>query len=155
MTRHHYLRGLMAGLAATIVLSIIMLIKSGMGILPQLNAIAMLSNILGAPGEPAVGWIAHFVIGVVLWGLLFAQLENRLPGSHTMKGIAFGTGAWILMMILVMPIGGAGFFGLQLGIAAPVVTLILHWIFGAVLGSTYATQTLSKIEHRFEHVSSH
>lgn len=42
------------------------------------------------------------------------------------------------MMIIVMPMAGAGLFGLNIGIMAPVATLILHLIFGAVLGYTYA-----------------
>nr|WP_244483514.1 DUF6789 family protein [Mesorhizobium sp. 1M-11] len=38
------------------------------------------------------------------------------------------------MMILPMPMAGAGLFGLALGMMAPVMTLILHFIWGAVLG---------------------
>jgi hypothetical protein len=41
------------------------------------------------------------------------------------------------MMIVMMPMAGAGFFGQVLGIAAPVMTLMLHLVFGAVLGAVY------------------
>lgn len=37
-----------------------------------------------------------------------------------------------------MPMAGAGIFGLNLGMMAPVMTLVLHLIYGAVLGAVYA-----------------
>jgi len=139
---NHYTSGLIAGLMATIVLSVLMLIKTAMGMLPELSAIAMLAGLAnqyaGLPGTPLVGWVLHFLIGTLLWGLLFAWLGTRIPGpSHIVRGIVFSVGAWVLMMIILMPLAGAGLFGLQMGIAAPVATLVLHIIFGAVLGAVY------------------
>lgn len=132
-----YARSIIAGFVATVVLSALMLMKSSMGLMPQLNVIAMLAHMIGF-GGPALGWLAHFLIGTVLWGVLFALLYSSLPGSEpVVKGMVFGVGAWLLMMIIVMPMAGAGFFGLNLGIMAPVMTLILHLIWGAVLGYLY------------------
>jgi len=45
------------------------------------------------------------------------------------------------MMIMVMPIAGAGLFGIHLGMGAPIATLVLHWVFGAVLGAVYGKLT--------------
>jgi hypothetical protein len=53
-----------------------------------------------------------------------------------------GTLGWLMMMVAVMPMAGAGMFGLNMGVMAPIATLMLHLIFGAVLGFTY--QKLSK-----------
>lgn len=131
-------RGMVAGFTATVVLSVIMLVKSGMGLMPELNVIRMLTHMLGA-STPAVGWAVHFLIGTVLWGALFASLASRLPGPLWWRGVLFAAGAWLLMMIVMMPMAGAGFFGLDLGIAAPVMTLMLHVVYGAVLGSVYST----------------
>lgn len=41
------------------------------------------------------------------------------------------------MMVAIMPMAGAGMFGMALGMMAPVMTLMLHLIYGAVLGHTY------------------
>lgn len=132
------LKGLIAGLAATLVLSALMMIKSAMGVMPELDVIAMLTTMIGG-STTAAGWIAHFTIGVVLWGGLFALLASRLPGEgFVVKGILFGIIAWVLMMITVMPMSGAGLFGLKMGMMAPVMTLVLHVIYGAVLGGIYA-----------------
>ncbi|MBA8907582.1 DUF6789 family protein [Aminobacter ciceronei] len=136
-----YVRSMIAGFAATVVLSLLMIMKTAMGIMPQLDVISMLSgmsqNMMGVGGA-GIGWLAHFLIGTVLWGVLFALLHDRLPGSEPiMKGISFGILAWLLMMILPMPMVGAGFFGLALGMMAPVMALILHIIWGAVLGIVF------------------
>jgi len=138
-----YLTGLIAGFIATVVLSLLMVMKGAMGLMPHLNVIAMLSHMgharMGLPASPAVGWIAHFMIGTVFWGLGFAALAERLPGGKFwQKGIVFAIGAWLLMMLLPMPMAGAGLFGLKLGMPAPIMTLVLHIIFGAVLGASFA-----------------
>lgn len=135
--------GIVAGLAATVVLSVLMILKSAAGMLPEMNAIRMLAGMgqqyAGLPATPALGWIAHFAIGTVLWGILFALLVHHLPGgSFWLRGVVFSIGAWVLMMIIVMPMAGAGVFGMGIGIGAPVATLVLHIIFGAVLGAVYA-----------------
>ncbi len=128
--------GFLAGFIATVALSVLMILKSLMGLMPELDVIAMLAGMLG--GSVVIAWIAHFVIGTVVWGGLFAATYANIPGdSAVSKGIVFGVAAWLLMMILVMPMAGAGFFGLSLGIMAPILTLVLHIIFGLVLGMAY------------------
>lgn len=134
--------GLLAGLSATLVLSIIMIIKSAMGLMPQVNAIQALTgigaNYFGLPQAMVVGWILHLLIGIVLWGLVFAGTVNIWPTqSYLTKGLVFSVAAWFLMMIIVMPMAGAGAFGIGIGMAAPVATLILHLVYGAVLGGVY------------------
>lgn len=129
-------KGLIAGFLATVVLSALMLMKSAMGLMPELDVVAMLGAMMGT--GPAMGWLGHFMIGTVAWGGLFGLIEPNLPGgSYWLKGIVLGVGAWLLMMVAVMPMAGAGLFGMNLGMVAPVMTLMLHVIFGAVLGSTY------------------
>lgn len=136
--------GFLAGFAATIVLSIFMMMKDMMGMMPEMNVIAMLTKMSGA-STPAMGWLMHFMIGTVVWGGLFALLQDRIPGSNTViRGILFGIGAWVLMMVMVMPMAGAGLFGMNFGMAAPVMTLMLHMIFGATLGAVYSWRAAPK-----------
>ncbi len=135
-------RAAVAGFIATVVLSLVMVMKMKMGLMPGLNAIKMLTvmahGMIGTPAAPWVGWGAHFMIGTLLWGVLFALSNPILPGSSPLsKGLAFSVLAWLLMMILVMPMAGAGFFGLGMGVMAPVMTLLLHLLYGAVLGLVY------------------
>ena len=128
-------RGVVAGLAGTAALSVLMVMKNMMGVMPQLDVIAMLGDMMRVP--PAVAWMVHFMIGAV-WGLLFAGLYSRIPGgSAIVKGMTLLTGAWLLMMVMVMPMAGAGLFGMKLGMMAPVMTWVLHLVFGAVMGLVY------------------
>jgi len=130
-------KGMVAGFAATVVLSMIMYMKGTMGLMPELNVIAMLAGMMKS--SATLAWLAHFMIGTVIWGVLFAMIHEKLPGSGTiMKGIVFGVGAWLIMMIAVMPMAGAGAFGMKLGMMAPVMTLMLHAVFGGVLGGVFA-----------------
>jgi len=134
-----YLNGMLSGFVATIALSVMMLAKGAMGAMPQLDVVEMLSSMMGMPQVLLSGWMAHFIIGTVVWGVLFALLVPKLPSSsYTVKGIVFGILVWGLMMIFVMPMAGAGLFGLALGPMASVATLVLHIVYGAVLGFVYS-----------------
>jgi uncharacterized protein DUF6789 len=129
------LRGIIAGLAATVVLSVLMLIKGMMGMMPDLNVIAMLAGQMG--GSMMMGWVAHFVIGAVLYGLAVANLGSVLGASDLVRGIVLGVIGWLIMMVALMPMVGAGLFAMNMGMMAAVATLVLHLIFGIVLGYTY------------------
>ena len=136
-------KGIVAGFAATAVLSMIMVAKGMMGLMPELNVIAMLSSMMNA--APAIGWVIHFMIGIIAWGIGFAIAFNVLPGDSILtKGISFGVAAWVLMMIFIMPMAGAGLFGLNMGMMAPAMTLMLHVIYGAVLGLVFGKLGIAK-----------
>ena len=136
----HLSAGFFAGFVASLVLSGFMVAKMMLGVIPALNVIKMLAAMLALP--LFWGWVAHFAIGTIAWGGLFALLNDEIPSNTEMgKGIVFATFAWFAMMLFFMPMAGVGLFGAKLGIMAPVITLILHWIFGAVMGAVYWSLT--------------
>jgi len=131
-------KGMLAGLVATIVLSLLMVLKEMMGLLPQLDLPKMLAGMMGSPDTPIIGWIMHFAIGIVGYGVAIAALGSKLPGtSRVGHGIMLGVIGWLIMMVVLMPMAGAGLFGMNMGAMAPMMTLMLHLIFGAVLGWVY------------------
>jgi uncharacterized membrane protein YagU involved in acid resistance len=134
------LRGMLAGLVATLVLSGAMLVKAQMGLWPELNLIRLLVN-LGSI-QTVAAWMDHFIVGVVVWGLMFgafdAMWESR---AYWLKGLIFGMFAWLLMMVLFMPLTKAGFFGVKIGPAAIYVTIGYHLLYGLVLGLAYGLLT--------------
>jgi len=139
MSGTNAIKGMVGGLVATIVLSAIMVMKSMMGVMPQFDMIGMFASMAG--GSPTTAWVVHLLIGIVLWGGLFAWIDPYLPiQSHWLKGTVFGIGAWVLMMIIVMPMGGAGLFTVKLGLMVTMATLVLHAIYGAVMGGVYGAQ---------------
>ena len=129
-------RGLIAGLAATLVLSLLLLLKQGLGVMPNLNLVLILAHALGYQ-SPYAGWAANYVVGVLLWGALYPWFDRALPFQHWFNGLMFASVVWWGVMLVIMPVAGAGLFGLKLGIATPTVTLILHWAYGGVLGTVY------------------
>lgn len=134
-----YTASIVSALIATITLSILMLLKNMMGLMPDVDIIAMLSLQMG--NNPLLGWMAHFMIGALGYGLSFALIFSQLKmGNMVIRGVLLGIVGWVIMMVMVMPMMGAGFFGLQMpsGIMVPIMTLMLHIIFGAVLGLSYS-----------------
>ena len=135
--------GLTAGFAASAALGILMVIKSRVGLLPDLDPIrdivAIADRYTGLKFPPDTGWAGYFLIGTVGWGMIYTWIRKSLPGPAVVKGLIFGVLAWLAMMIVFMPVAGHGFFGLSLGFGAPVATFVLHLVFGAVLGAVYAS----------------
>jgi hypothetical protein len=130
------LKGMIAGLVATLVLSALMVLNNTMNLMPQIHLIGWLTS-LGTLSRPAA-WMDHFIIGVVVWGLLFAVYDGLATRpSPWLKGIIFGVFAWLIMMLTFLPLAGAGFFGAKIDITAKVGLLVLHLIYGVVLGATY------------------
>ena len=145
-------KGLLAGLAATIILSVLMVPKAMMGLMPQLDLPKMIAGMMGSPDQPLIGWIVHFMIGIVIYGVAIAALDSKLPGtSRTLHGIMLGAIGWLIMMLVLMPMAGAGLFGINMGMMAPMMTLVLYVIFGAVLGCVW---TLGCVARRVEFTGS-
>ena len=147
-------RGLAAGLVASIALAIVLVLKQVIGLMPQLDLVSILARALGFRSL-AAGWAAHCVVGVLLWGSLFVWADRRMFFAHWINGLLFASVVWLGVMLVIMPLAGEGVFGLRLGIVTPTLTLFLHWVYGVVLGSTYGAlkpgQLIGEVEHRMYH----
>lgn len=141
-------KGMMAGLAATAVVSIVdlvaSLIQGAMGerwfhSFQSLMS-AMASQVLGSGmNQPWIGWVIHFAAGTLVLGPLFAMLCPRLPtDTAATKGILFAVGAWLVMCLTVMPLAGLGVFGAAAGFGTIAWMLVSHIIFGVTLGRVFA-----------------
>ncbi|MFN3668727.1 MAG: DUF6789 family protein [Brevundimonas sp.] len=140
-------KGLVAGFAATAVVSVLEAINMTAGhwavAFPQLLAV-----ILQSPDTPAVGWAGHLVAGLGL-GALFGVLCPRLPtDTPESKGILFAVGAFIVMGLVVAPIGGAGMFFMRAGFGTLAWMVASHAVFGIVLGNVYGRLVARERRHR-------
>lgn len=140
-------KGLVAGLAATVVVSIIEAINMTVGhwavAFPQLLAV-----ILQNPDTPAIGWAGHLVAGLGL-GAVFGVLCPRLPtDTPESKGILFAVGAFVLMGLVIAPIGGAGMFFMRAGFGSLAWMIASHAIYGIVLGNVYGRLVAREKRHR-------
>lgn len=136
-------RGILAGLLATCVLSLLML---GNDWVPHVEPvpvtllIGIARAVLAGTGlwAPFAGWLWFFVIGSLWWGTWFAVMAPILPGrSFWIKGAVFGLGAGLLVVWTVMPLAAGGAVGMKLTIWQPLVTVSEHLIYGVALGAIY------------------
>ena len=140
-------KGMAAGLFAAFVLAVLLMINAESGFMPELDFVALAGALTGT--GVAGGWIIHFVFAASL-GALFAWLDPDLPGdSLRQRGMILAGFVWALLMLLVMPLGGLGFFGLDYGVSLPLAALVLHLVFGAVMGGTYGWLLLQSVPLRY------
>ncbi len=90
---------------------------------------------------PAIALAIHVVAGLI-WAVIYAGVvEFRLPSSWPSweRGVAWGVLIWILSWLVFLPIVGAGVAGASLDAGPlPIVgNLILHLVYGFVLGQLY------------------
>jgi uncharacterized membrane protein YagU involved in acid resistance len=151
-------KGMVAGFVATLVLSAIILLIDRVTT-PEFNPARVLTITATGAATPLLGWIVHFFIGTVAWGIIFSFLDENLPGPHWARGIIFGSGIWLLITIfmvplvrivpliptIVTPVGGNVFGGAR-NLFLSIEMLILHWVYGAVLGGVYG-MLLARQDH--------
>jgi hypothetical protein len=90
--------------------------------------------------EIAIAIALNLVMGIV-WACIYGYfVEPRLSGRGWRKGMLFSLLPWLLSIIAFLPILGGGFLGasLKAGPLPVIGNLILHLIYGAVLGSLYS-----------------
>jgi len=83
---------------------------------------------------------ANLAMGLLL-ALVYARyVEPRLSGANWWKGTQFAVIPWLLSLIIFLPLMGGGLLGMNIGAGPlPILgNLILHLVYGAVLGSAYA-----------------
>ena len=133
-------RALAAGLVGTFVTGGALAMKNAIGVLPDVHVPQTLSTVIGTPGNVMAGGIAFFVIGTFMLSLAYAVISPRIPlRSPVIKGVLFGFAVWLTIMLIVMPVAGAGFFALHRSAAVPAAHLLLALLYGLVIAMMYAS----------------
>ncbi|MBZ0202337.1 MAG: DUF1440 domain-containing protein [Ignavibacteria bacterium] len=128
---------LSSGILATLSMSALAIAAPTMG-MPEINVPKMLSMTMGLP--MIAGWIAHFMIGIVLSFMYAGLFYKILPGPNAVKGMIFGLIPWLMAQLLVMPMMSlmngmsftSGLFSGSMIMAAG--SLMGHLVYGLVLG---------------------
>ena len=120
-----------AGLVATVVMTMMMYGAAPMMIGKPLDIAAHLGALMG--GLWFAGMAAHFVLGTIIFPFIFVLVfAHILPGPIWFRGIFWGFVLWVVAMIVVMPMTGGELF---MGGAPPALASLLgHFVYGAVLG---------------------
>ena len=122
------------GFLATLVMTVMMVTIGTLG-MPKISAPAMISSMMGFPF--LLGWLAHFMIGIIFAAGYVFLLDHWLDSIHSrvLKGTIFGTAVFIIAQIAIPILNtvlGAGntrgqqgsFFLLAMG------SLIGHIVYG-------------------------
>lgn len=129
-----------AGIAGTVVMTMFTYMAPLMGF--SMDIPKMLGSMFG--DSIVIGWIMHFMIGIILavtYGLIF---YNKLSLSNPfVKGAVFAILPWLMAQLIVMPMmssmQGMGFAaGLFSGsVLIAMASLMGHLLYGAVVGKLY------------------
>ncbi len=125
-------RAALAGIIGAAMMTVVGLYAAPMMGIPAMNPADMLAGQMG--GSAVMGWIAHFMIGVIL-AELYAVVAGSLPGPVVVRGALFALAPWLLTQIAVMPMMGMGFFSGAMNLALG--SMLGHIIYGAVVGAVY------------------
>ena len=116
--------GIVAGFIATLMLSALH------------EPVALVTESVGVRA-PVAGLLFHFFVGTLLWGSAFGFTHDYLFGPSWLRGVVFASAAALIVMFGIAPLTGAGVLCLKLGLFAPVVVLLFHLAYGAILGGIY------------------
>jgi len=117
-------KGIVAGFVATFVLSVL------------LDPIELFAPDI-FPASPPIGWVLHFFVGTVVWGIGFSVLHDYLRGPAWQRGLVFALGAWIVVISGAAVLILAGVIAIELSPVMIVATLIVHVLYGVALGLVY------------------
>jgi hypothetical protein len=117
-------KGIVAGFVATFVLSVL------------LDPIELFAPSI-LPASPPVGWVLHFFVGTVVWGIGFSVLHDYLCGPAWQRGLMFALGAWIVVITGAAVLILAGVLAMELTPVMIVATLVVHVFYGVALGLVY------------------
>ncbi len=68
-----------------------------------------------------------------MWGLIFgAVVANGALSATTVNGLKFALVPWILLNVMMLPMAGAGLFGTKKWNMIPMVSLVMHLLWGLV-----------------------
>ncbi|MGH8666126.1 MAG: DUF6789 family protein [Burkholderiales bacterium] len=127
-----------AGLIATLVIGSMLLMNNAVHGLPNMGIGKMLAALLGEPNHVFYGWLAFLVLGIFICSNLYAFLAPKIPiQSFLVNGLLFALACWLIMMVVLWPLAGAGPFLLDRGHVQAAVTLVLSLVYWLVFSVIY------------------
>ena len=138
---------ILAGLVATAAMTVLMIMAPMMG-MPKMNIGAMLGGMMGM--SATVGWVMHFIIGVIFALGYTYVIGNKLPiQSPLVRGMVYGFIVFVVAQVMMFIMGSMGMMPAPSGDAtmAMIGSLMGHLVYGAVLGAMVGTVAASSHAH--------
>jgi len=152
MKKVNVYRSVVAGFIATAAMTALMYMAPLMGV-PKMDIATMLGTMFSTNPSVAfaIGIVMHFMLGSVLLAIpYFYLIEFKFRDTPLLGGAVWGFLLWGVANLMVMPMMGfvhplvrsgampaPGLLMLQLGILAPIGSLMGHLLYGVVLAKAY------------------
>ena len=81
-----------------------------------------------------LGLALHIINGLLLALIYAFVVEPILPGPGSLKGLTYGILLWLVMMLIVLPAMGDGFFGWRTSRQMIPSALFVHLLYGLIIG---------------------
>ena len=130
-----------AGLAATGVMTIVMLLAPIIGI-PEVNLPRLIGTLLGM--SLSVGLLLHFTLGIGVAILFAVGFTGRSMAPTWLQGLLYSVAVWLFLMLVAGPVGGWGLFASHTASPSGVLltSLLGHLAFGTTMGLIYEKAAL-------------
>jgi hypothetical protein len=109
----------------------------------------------------ALGYLAHFAIGVALALVYLQGVAPRLGGEPWLRGAVFGLLVWVALLLVGLPLFDAldplvenglmaapGFLAMNLGLSGALMLLVGHLVYGAILGGLIGDPGFQAVRRR-------
>ena len=133
-----YMNGFFAGLVGSIVMSFAMILSGYFHFVHFSFTHTLGKYILGKKADDKysrpVGTLLHMLIGAS-FGMVYVILADVAGfGTNIVSGIIFSLIPWLVMMLAFFPALGAGVFGRRFDRRLRDTMLVIHILYGLVLG---------------------
>lgn len=148
---HTFVLALLAGFVASVAMVLAFAVAYGAAVLFSHLPVPLLATwfrgltsnaFIDVAGPNLYAATAIFFVGGLIWALLYGMVfDPRLQGPAWERGVRFALVPWLVSLLVFMPLVGGGFLGFSLGAGPlPIVgNLILHVVYGAVLGTVWGS----------------
>ncbi len=126
-----------AGIAGSAAMTVYMLMAPMMGF-TKIDMGDMLGTMNPMMPMPyLMGWVMHFIIGIILTWIYAAFLINSLPSDGWKRGMIYSLIPWAVMQVIIMPMLmgqpmlSGGDMMMLMG------TILSHLAYGGVMGAVY------------------
>lgn len=134
-----YTRAVIGGAVGTLAMTLSCLIGfPALGIVP-IPPVGFLTDFFWH--IPALGWISHFAIGIVL-AICYGAVQGSIPGPAPVRGILFSLIPWVIFQVMILPLLGEPLF--MNSIEEALLSVVRHSIYGAILGEIYGNPPKTK-----------
>ncbi len=127
-------RAILGGIVGTAIMSLMMMYVAPVMTGRPMDIAEMLGGMLGGY---IMGLVAHLMMGIIVFPLAYAFVAYRfLPGAPVVRGLAWGIILWVVAVVVVMPMAGAGVLMANVGgMAAVGASMMGHLVYGGLLGA--------------------